>query len=198
MSLNEYIAKQFANPHGIGGRIVMAVMNRQNAAMYDETQALINSQTKDTVLDIGCGNGIMLEKIARTCDCHLIGTDISSDALKSAMNRAAGKSVELFCCPVDDMPLEKASIDWAFTINTLYFWDDLAKGFKEIARVLKPSGVFIGTHYTNRSLVAYSHTQFGYKMYSEDEIIFAAKDAGFDIETAPIMSGRAYCLVCRK
>ena len=61
MSINEYIAKQFANPRGIGGRIVMAVMNRQNAQMYEETERLLRPRNDDIILDIGCGNGIMLE-----------------------------------------------------------------------------------------------------------------------------------------
>ena len=95
MSFNEYIAAQFANPHGLGGRIVMAVMNRQNAQMYETTERLLRPQAGDTVLDIGCGNGAMMERIAHMCDCRLIGTDISSDVLKSATHRLKGKDVEL-------------------------------------------------------------------------------------------------------
>lgn len=198
MGLNEYIAKQFANPRGLGGRIVAAIMNRQNAEMYDTTQALLHPQACDTILDIGCGNGIMLERIARTCDCHLMGTDISEDALKIAKHRLAGKRAEFLCCAVDDMPIESATIDKAFTINTIYFWDDLAKGFEEIARVLKPDGIFISTHYTKQSLEAYPHTKFGYKKYPEEEVASAAQSASFEVKTRPIMSGRAYSLICRR
>lgn len=198
MSLNKYIAKQFANPWGIGGRIVMAVMNRQNAQMYEVTERLLRPQAADTVLDIGCGNGVMLERIARRCDCRLIGTDISGDVLKSTKHRLKGKNVELLCCPVDDMPIENATADKALTINTLYFWEDLASGFAEIARVLKPGGIFVGTHYTNQSLESYSHTQFGYRMHAESEVLSAAQNAGLAVEAQPIMGGRAYCAVCRR
>ena len=110
MSLNKYIAKQFANPRGTGGRIVMAVMNRQNAQMYEVTERLLRPQAGDTVLDIGCGNGVMMGRVARRCDCRLIGTDISGDVLKSAKHRLKGKNVELLCCPVDDMPIENATV----------------------------------------------------------------------------------------
>ena len=198
MFINEYIAKQFANPRGLGGRIVTAVMNRQNAEMYDATEALLHPQSHDTVLDIGCGNGIMLSRIARTCDCRLIGIDISEDAIEVAKHRLTGKHAEFLCCPVDSMSIAAAMIDRAFTINTIYFWDNLAKGFDEIARVLKPSGIFIGTHYTNRSLEAYPHTQFGYKKYSEEEVASAARSAGFEVKIQPIMNARAYCLICRR
>lgn len=76
-SINERIAKRFANPRGVGGRIVMAVTNRQNAQMHEATEKLLHPQNGDTILDIGCGNGIMMERIARACDCHLIGTDMN-------------------------------------------------------------------------------------------------------------------------
>lgn len=198
MGLNEYIARQFANPRGLGGRIVMAVMNRQNAEMYEATEALLRPRSQDVILDIGCGNGTMLGRLARACGCRLVGTDISEDVLESAKRQLAGKRAELLCCPVDDMPLGDATIDAALTINTLYFWDDLAKGFAEIARVLKPDGAFVGTHYTSRALEAYPHTQFGYKKYAEEEIASAAQSAGFQAEIRPIMGGRAYCLVCRR
>ena len=198
MSLNKYIAKQFANPRGTGGRIVMAVMNRQNAQMYEATERLLRPRNDDIILDIGCGNGIMLERIAHACDCRLIGTDISEDALEIAKRRLAGTNVELLRCPVDDMPLEDATVDKALTINTLYFWEDLTSGFEEIARVLKPEGIFIGTHYTNRALESYSHTQFGYRMRTEQEVVSAAEIAGFTVQIKSIMDGRAYCVVGRR
>lgn len=198
MSLNEYIAKQFASPHGLGGRIVMSVMNRQNAQMYEVTEKLLNPQNGDTILDVGCGNGIMLERVASACDCHLIGTDISEDALEIARHRIASTNAELICCPVECMPIENAMVDKALTINTMYFWENLESGYEEIARVLKPGGIFIGTHYTNRSLETYSHTQFGYKMHAEEEVLLAAQTAGFEVEVKPIMGGRAYCVACRR
>lgn len=198
MPINEYIAKQFANPRGIGGRIVMAVMNRQNAQMYEATERLLRPRNDDTILDIGCGNGIMLERIAHACDCRLIGTDISEDALEIAKRRLVETNVEFLRCPVDDMPLEDATVDKALTINTLYFWEDLTSGFEEIARVLKPEGIFIGTHYTNRALESYSHTQFGYRMRTEQEVVSAAEIAGFTVQIQPVMGGRAYCVVGRR
>ena len=198
MPINEYIAKQFANPRGIGGRIVMAVMNRQNEQMYEATETLLHPRNGDTILDIGCGNGIMMKRIAGACDCRLIGTDISKDALKIAKRRLASTSIELLCCSVDDMPLKDATVDKALTINTMYVWEDMASGFAEIACVLKPGGIFIGTHYTNRALESYSHTQFGYRMRTEQEVVSAAQNTGFAAQIKLIMDGRVYCLVCRR
>jgi ubiquinone/menaquinone biosynthesis C-methylase UbiE len=128
----------------------------------------------------------------------LIGADISEDALEIAKRQLAGTNVELLRCPVDDTPLEDATVDKALTINTIYFWEDLASGFEEIARVLKPEGIFTSTHYTNRALESYSHTQFGYRMRTEQEVVSAAEIAGFTVQIKSIMDGRAYCVVGRR
>lgn len=194
--LNEWIASQFANPRGIGGRIVSSIMNRQNSEMYVATERELRPQAQDVVLDIGCGNGTMLEMISQSCDCKLIGTDISQDALNDARHRLSDKPVELLQCPVDDIPLNDSSIDKALTINTMYFWADLAGGLGEIKRVLKPGGSFVATHYTRQSLDTYSHTQYGYKKRSEDEVVTTAQMLGFKAELHPIMNERAYCLLC--
>jgi hypothetical protein len=47
---DRYIAKQFANPAGLGGRIVSAVMNRQNRPLYEATLAELPSAAR-RVLD---------------------------------------------------------------------------------------------------------------------------------------------------
>lgn len=197
-SLNEWISSQFANPRGIGGRLVTSIMNRQNAEMYVSTERELLPQDQDIILDIGCGNGTMLEMISRLCDCKLIGTDISEDAIKDARHRLSGKPVQLIRCPVDDIPLDDSSIDKVLTINTMYFWDDLERGLSEIKRVLKPGGSFVATHYTRQSLDAYSHTHYGYKKRSEEEVVVVARAIGFEAKFHPIMNERAYCLICSK
>ncbi len=175
----------------------MNVMARQNAALYDAVEALLHVQDREIILDMGCGNGIMMERLASACDCHLIGTDISEDALSMAKRRLTRVNAELICCPVEEMPFETASIDKVLTVNTMYFWDDLSAGFAEIARVLKPGGAFISAHYTKRSLEAFSHARSVYRKHAEADVISAARTAGFDVEMMPIMGDRAYCLACR-
>ena len=57
MSINSTIAKQFADPGGLGSRRISMVMNRQNHPLYDEAIRLLALCGSDHVLDIGCGNG---------------------------------------------------------------------------------------------------------------------------------------------
>ena len=198
MGFNQYIAEQFSRPVGLGGRIVAAIMNWQNKAMYEATEKLLAPKAGDVLLDIGCGNGYMLDRLSRYAGVALWGTDISEDMLDASRRRLKGEQLSLACCSVDEMPLEDSSIDKACTINTVYFWDDLEKAFGGVYRVIKPGGVFVNTFYTGEALGRYPHTRYGYQKYSLSELSDAAIEAGFSAEMHPIMDDAARCMVCRK
>lgn len=201
MSINSYIARQFGKPAGLGGKVITAIMNRQNYPMYEETLRLLLPCSSDRILDIGCGNGYVLKMLAQRYDCECVGTDIS----KSILNAAAKRNREFVkngkmtfeCYEASKMLFPDAVFDKAYTINTVYFWDDLIRSMAEIKRVLKPGGSFINTLYTNETLARYSHTQFGYKRFTKEQLRIAAQDAGLEVEIIPILGGAAFCALCQ-
>jgi len=103
--------------------------------------------SKTTLLDIGAGTGRFLSFVKSVQpDLNVIALDLSAPYLaraKRALRRAKGaKFVE---APAEDMPLKDASVDIAVSI---YLFHELppkvrAAVAKEIARVLKPGGLFI-------------------------------------------------------
>lgn len=60
---SKYISSQFKNPRGIGGVIISIIQNVINKAMYKRAVSLINLQSNENILDIGYGNGHLLEMI---------------------------------------------------------------------------------------------------------------------------------------
>ena len=124
--LNKYIAKQFGNPSGIGGKIIFSVMNRQNRPLYEDVLRLLAPADIDSVLDIGCGNGNVLNMLANRADCTLAGIDFSPSAIKNALsrNRRFVKSgrMNLVCQDMSQLPFPDCSFDKAYSINTVYFW----------------------------------------------------------------------------
>lgn len=198
MRLNEYIAKQFGNPTGLGGRIISYIMNRQNHGMYDETMRLLKPVDSDNILDIGCGNGYMLNMLARKCACNFTGIDTSKSAIQDASkrNRAFAKNgrMSFLCQNASAMSFPGSSFSKAYTVNTVYFWADLGETMAEIHRVLKVGGVFLNTLYTGETLDRYAHTQFGYRRFTAEELTRAGVNAGFTADVTPILGGAAYCV----
>ena len=79
--LSKYIARQFGNPTGLGGVLSTFIMNRQNGDLYKSISDNINIQAGETILDIGFGNGFMIEKLLKSNPKKICGIDISSDMI---------------------------------------------------------------------------------------------------------------------
>ena len=202
MSLNSYIAKQFGNPAGLSGRMVALVMNHQNRPLYDETIRLLSLSDSERVLDIGCGNGYVLHLLARQYDSVFVGIDISKSMIKAASRRnhafVRNGKMTLAHQDASAMSFAEGSFDKAYTINTVYFWDDLKNMMTEIRRVLKPGGLFVNAFYSNETLSRLPHTQFGYERYSLEQLTDSGVSMGFTVNVVPVLHGAAYCLLYRR
>ncbi len=94
------------------------------------------------VLNIGAGSGY-LERAALER-----GWQISSlDPDQGTVERLRGQGIDAFCGAMEDMPLESASLDFVVASEVLEHLDDAqrAAGIREVNRVLKAGGCFIGT-----------------------------------------------------
>jgi ubiquinone/menaquinone biosynthesis C-methylase UbiE len=202
LSIDTFISKHLSAPKGIGGKAVSYVMNRQNRPMYEETIRLLSLSGAETVLDIGCGNGYVLNMIAQRHDGIYTGIDLSESIIKAAINRNrtfvnSGKMV-FHCQDLSAMSFAKESFSKAYTINTVYFWNSLDSVMDRISRILKPSGVFVNTLYSNATLDRISHTQHGYKRFTTQELTAAGGKVGFSVDAVPILGGAAFCYIYRK
>ena len=172
---SKYISSQFKNPRGIGGVIISIIQNVINKAMYKRAVSLINLQSNENILDIGYGNGHLLEMIYRKNPVNMYGIDISSDAkdMATKKNKKADSVGQLHlkvgdCC---DLPYEDDMFAAVTSINTVYFWTDTVKGLSEIRRTLKKGKSFYNIVYTKEYLNTIKYTQIGYKKFEPEELI---------------------------
>ena len=106
----------------------------------------LNIKSDDIILDIGCGGGININRMARNAK-KVYGIDYSIESvnLSKEVNDdyiAQGK-VEILEGNVQNLPFDDNSFDIITAFETVYFWPNIEKCFGEVKRVLKPGGLFL-------------------------------------------------------
>jgi trans-aconitate methyltransferase len=99
--------------------------------------ALLNPQPGERILDLGCGDGALSEKIV-AAGAHVIGADASADMVEAASNRGLDARV------MDAYQLRfDKEFDGVFSNAALHWMKDHPDAvIQGIARALKPGGRF--------------------------------------------------------
>lgn len=202
-NFTEYIGSQFGNPHGFVGKICCIIMNVINKAMYRNAVALMQIEDNDKVLDIGYGNGYLLQLIYKKYKVDMYGIDISEDMRVQATNRnrQAASNGQLHlqlgdCC---SLLYEDNMFSNITSVNTVYFWKDTMKGLSEIKRVLKPGKSFYNVVYTKEWLDTLSYTKKGFKKFEAKQLVELGIQAGFDkVDVKDIIKGKSFVVIYTK
>lgn len=137
-----------AKPQGAAGELMLARMNESHAAVTEWGLSLVSPAPDAAVLDIGCGGGATLRRLAmRVPQGHVTGLDYSpvSVACSQAHNAElvnAGR-LEVRQGSVEDMPFSDATFDLITTVESFYFWPRPQENLREVLRVLKEGGTFL-------------------------------------------------------
>jgi malonyl-CoA O-methyltransferase len=102
--------------------------------------------TPEVVLDLGCGTGHGAASLAaRWPGARVIGLDASRGMLHEARRHAASSRVEWLHAEAESLPLPDESVDCVFSNLALPWCEDIDAVFAEVARVLRPRGLFTFT-----------------------------------------------------
>lgn len=96
------------------------------------------------VLDLGCAGGFMAEALAQK-GAQVTGIDPAAQAIAAAKNHAAQNDLTItYDVGVgESLPYGDASFDALVCVDVLEHVADVSKVVSEIARVLKPGGIFL-------------------------------------------------------
>jgi sarcosine/dimethylglycine N-methyltransferase len=99
------------------------------------------------VLDVGCGCGNFLFRVAGRCGCRGVGLDLSIERIKFARQRLAqqgapGPGIEFRHGSATQMPFGAGSFSHVVSQDALFLVPDKPRSHAEVYRVLRPGGVF--------------------------------------------------------
>jgi SAM-dependent methyltransferase len=144
MAKPEIIARQSSQPSGWLGEIVARVMAFDTAHANRVAVERLAIQPGEVALEIGCGHGRTLARIAQAPCGFLAGIDPSEVMVRLARRRLlrwieAGRA-EVSLAASSAIPYPDARFDATFAVHVLYFWKDPIADLREIRRVLRPGG----------------------------------------------------------
>jgi ubiquinone/menaquinone biosynthesis C-methylase UbiE len=122
--------------------------------LRDKVMSLLRFKGNETVLDLGCGKGLLLiEAAKRLPEGKAIGADLWDKTLEysytaqMAINNAAiegvADRVEVVTADAQSMPFANETFDVVMTSLMMHHVPDTQKAISEMIRVLKPGGKLV-------------------------------------------------------
>lgn len=135
-------------PSGFFGRLMLRNMNKRHSPLTDWGLSRIAIAPASVVLDIGCGGGRTLAKLAAAAaQGKVFGIDHSPDSvaasIKTNARAVAAGQVRIQEGSVSALPWPDRTFDLVTAVETHFFWPDLPGDVRETLRVLRPGGTFL-------------------------------------------------------
>ena len=207
MGLFKNYVSQTRKPEGFLGKMMVNGMNGGHAKMADWGMAYLKTIEPEEIVDIGCGGGrnagALLEKYPAA---HVTAIDYSEVSVSkaTAYNAEAIKQgrCEVRQGDVSALALPKEKYDLATAFETIYFWPGLEKCFAEVAKVLKPGGVFMIVNESDgmdETGLKFEKIIDGMKCHTAEEIEEALKSAGFSKVKSTHHANKPWiCVIAKK
>lgn len=178
--ITRFLATQFANPHGAAGRFLLGpLLDYIGAPMMAAAFRALEANPGEHILDLGIGGGALSGRLAGA-GVRVTGVDPSDVVLARARRRIGGAATFLEGRG-EAIPLPDGSLDKAASVNTLYFWPELAPVMAELARVLRPGGRLVLGFQTADAVRAWPGHVHGFCAWEDGAVTQAAEAAGFTI-----------------
>lgn len=118
--------------------------------MADRLIGELPASATGTLVDLGCGTGWALKKLAQLNRFKLTAVDLAPGMIEVARSRVP--TAKFHCCDLEKTPLESNSADIVFSNATIQ-WCDVEQAIQEMYRICKPSGSLLYSTFGPRTLL---------------------------------------------
>ena len=198
------VARQLGGPSGIVGGRVAKELNTQNGPQISAAVDVLGLSGGERVADIGFGGGaglgLLLGAVGSDGEVH--GVDPSASMVTRAgreyADAVARQRLLLHEAGMQALPVGDGQLDGWITLNTIYFVEDLAPAFHELARVLRPTGRGVVGISDPVAMAQVPFTRYGFRLRPVSEVVQALASAGLVAEDRPVQRGAwtFHLLVC--
>lgn len=154
MSIMSKLLNQWRKPTGWLGILLAWVLNISHSKVKDWGFKHLSIDKHYTILDVGCGGGMTVHKLAGIAtESKVYGIDFSEECV-TVSRRTNKQLIQMGCVEirhgsVSCLPYSDNMFDLVTAVDSHYYWPDLVADLQEVLRVLRPGGrlVIIGETY---------------------------------------------------
>lgn len=118
-------------------------------ALERHMAALVQLDATSTLLDIGCGNGVVAAELCAAFGCEVVGIDLSPVRIENArraraeLPEAVRARIAFERASATELPFSGERFSHAWSQATLFRVPERARALAEVHRVLRPAGRFV-------------------------------------------------------
>jgi 2-polyprenyl-3-methyl-5-hydroxy-6-metoxy-1,4-benzoquinol methylase len=91
----------------------------------------------DSILDVGCGEGVVTERIARLTRAPTVGVDVGDDVMRRQWSERDGGSLTFEAASAYSLPFDDASFDCVCALEVLEHLERPHDALEQMARVAR-------------------------------------------------------------
>lgn len=172
--------------------------------MYQEIVDRVRNLKGDKILDLGCGNGNIINLLKKEREASYYGLDICENMIEEAKKKC-GEYVKFTVGDAENLPYKDDQFDIIICNASFHHYTKPEVAIKEIKRVLKSGGTLILGDPTIPGLVRglfnkmLPYTNSGdFKIYGKKDIVPIFESQGFEIDNWKKLNYRTFIFNAKK
>lgn len=168
----------------IGGRLYDLRYGEEQESKFTAALSRVSLSQDDLILDLGCGTGLLLEKISGGVG-FAVGLDLSGELLSWARSKLKEtQNTGLLLSDADHPPFKPANFDKLFAITLLQNLPDPRRAISEAMKVTRTEAIIIVSGLKKR--------------YSREEFKFLISSVGLEIREFVEEGLKDFVAICGK